>query len=79
MMIYIIHDQASERDHDVLRKFLHNVIKFGTGLSDVSLSECGFCVWVVGPKIRELNGNLGDILGRDCCFFSHDDALEISR
>ena len=74
-----------DRDHDVLWKFLYNVIELGTRLCDLSVSKQGFCVKepevrVFGPKIRELDGNLGDILGGgwDCCFFNHDDAGVIS-
>ena len=56
--------------------FCGNMIKFGTGLSDLRIWERGFCVKELEIGSLELQGNLGDILGH---FFSHDDAVEVSR
>ena len=68
------HDQASYRDHNLLRKLLDDVIEFGFGLGDLSVSEGSLRMKKpqVCPKIRELDGNFGDVLGWSFCLVHHD-------
>ena len=65
-------------EHYILRKFLNNMIKLGSRLCDLSISESSLCmkepeIVVFGPKILEFNGHLGDILlgGWSSEFFRH--------
>lgn len=73
------HDQASDRDHDVFRQLLNNMVEFCMRLSNLSISICGFSVlepevMVLDPKIRKLESNLDDVLSQDGNFYSYDDA-----
>ena len=73
------HDQASDRDHDVLWQLLNNMVVFCMRMSNLSISICGFSVLepelrVLDPKIWKPDSNLGDVLSQDGNFYGYDDA-----
>ena len=56
------------RTDNLLGKLMDDVVEFGFRLCDLSISEGSLCmkepqVRVLCPKIRELDGDFGDILG----------------
>ena len=58
------HDQAAYRDHNLLGKFLYDVVDLGFCLCDLGVSEGRLCmkepqVGVLCPEIRELDGDFG--------------------
>ena len=71
------HDQAAYRDHNLLGKFLYDVVEFGFWLCDLGISEGHLCmkepqVGVLCPEIRELDGDFGDELGWSFFSVGHD-------